>query len=123
MLEKAREETEEIAVPRARKGFVKVEFLAAKETVIQLLTEGHTLLSIYQYLYLNGRITMSYSVFCRTVKKFSDVEKAKCASSMLKSSTAKDIQTAEVVKVAKKESSSPKIVIPKEKEFVHNKKA
>ncbi len=96
MLKNAREATEEIAVPRARKGYVKVEFLAAKETIIQLLTEGHTLLSIHQYLNLNGRVTMSYSVFCRTAKKFSDVERAKSASSMINSSAAKEIENVAV---------------------------
>ena len=48
----------------------KVQFLSCKDETIQLINEGYTYKQIYTAFLANGKITISYNVFCLLLKKY-----------------------------------------------------
>jgi hypothetical protein len=53
-----------------QRGQARVEFIALKQEIQELLLQGHTNKYIHGSLFASGRITMSYAMFCRYVIKF-----------------------------------------------------
>ncbi len=52
------------------RGQARVEFIALKQEIQDLLAQGHTNRSVHGSLFAAGRITMSYAMFCRYVIQF-----------------------------------------------------
>lgn len=53
---------------RMRKGMARVEFRAARETIEDMLEKGYNYRLIYEFLFENGKITMSYRSFWQYIK-------------------------------------------------------
>lgn len=62
--------------PSTQRGMARVEFIALKPEIEELLGKGHTNKFIHETLFATGRITMSYRMFCRYVVLF--FPKSKC---------------------------------------------
>ncbi|MDR1044683.1 MAG: TraK family protein, partial [Candidatus Adiutrix sp.] len=46
----------------------RVEFLAVREDVAQLLAEGHRIKAVFERLTQGGRITVCYTTFCDYIR-------------------------------------------------------